>query len=239
MKAGPRPLVARADGRGEPDCKPAKLDAEHPLFILYTSGDHRQAQGHPPHHGRLSDPRHDDLRRRSSTCKDEDTYWCTADIGWITGHSYVVYGDPGERRHDVMYEGTPTHPGPDRWWDIIERLGRHASSTRRRRRSGPSSASATSTRSRTTCRRCDCSARWGSRSTRGVDVVPPGDRRQALPDRRHLVADRDGRDHDHAAARRRRTPSPARPRCPSPAWMPAAMLDEDGKEVKPPTAASW
>ena len=53
--------------------------------------------------------------------KDEDTYWCTADIGWVTGHSYVVYGPLACGATTLMYEGVPTHPGPDRLWDIIER----------------------------------------------------------------------------------------------------------------------
>jgi acetyl-CoA synthetase len=53
--------------------------------------------------------------------KDTDTYWCTADIGWVTGHSYVVYGPLANGATSFMYEGVPTHPAPDRWWDMIER----------------------------------------------------------------------------------------------------------------------
>ncbi|MCG8592374.1 MAG: AMP-binding protein, partial [Proteobacteria bacterium] len=60
---------------------------------------------------------------RSSDLKDSDVCWCTADIGWITGHSYVVYGPLANGATTLMYEGVPTHPGPDRWWDIIERWG--------------------------------------------------------------------------------------------------------------------
>ncbi len=52
---------------------------------------------------------------------DTDTYWCPADIGWVTGHSYVIYGILANGVTTLMYEGVPTHPGPDRFWDIIER----------------------------------------------------------------------------------------------------------------------
>ncbi len=77
--------------------------------------------------------------------KDEDIYWCTADIGWVTGHSYVVYGPLSNGATVLMYEGAPNYPEPDRFWDIIER---HEStfSTPRRRRSARSSNGASSGR---------------------------------------------------------------------------------------------
>ena len=109
-------LMATVDA----DCPAVELDSEHPLYILYTSG----TTGKPK--GILHTTAGYLLQAHLTTkwifdIKDEDVYWCTADIGWVTGHSYVVYGPLSNGATVLMYEGAPNHPEPDRFWDIIER----------------------------------------------------------------------------------------------------------------------
>ena len=102
------------------DCEPVPVDAEHPLFILYTSGSTGKPKGVLHTTGGYL------LGTMMSTrwvfdLREEDTYWCTADIGWVTGHSYICYGPLANGATVVMYEGAPNWPDNGRFWEIIEK----------------------------------------------------------------------------------------------------------------------
>jgi acetyl-CoA synthetase len=109
-------LMADASDR----CEAEPLDAEHPLYILYTSGSTGKPKGVVHTTGGYSVATYI-TAKWVFDLKDEDIYWCTADIGWVTGHSYVVYGPLQNGATVLMYEGAPNHPAPDRFWQIIER----------------------------------------------------------------------------------------------------------------------
>ncbi|MBI5547027.1 MAG: acetate--CoA ligase [Deltaproteobacteria bacterium] len=112
------PLGRAGGGR----CETEQMDSEDPLFLLYTSGTTGRPKGIVHTHGGY-------LVGVAATLKyafeprPEDRWWCAADPGWITGHSYVVYGPLINGMTSVIYEGAPTHPYPDRWWRIVERYG--------------------------------------------------------------------------------------------------------------------
>ena len=197
--------------QASPEHQAQPFDAEHPLFILYTSGTTGKPKGILHTTGgyltQASYTHHAVFDLKPET----DVYWCTADIGWVTGHSYIVYGPLSNGATQVMYEGTPGHPGP----------------------ATASGRSSTSTRCRSSTRRpplIRTMMKWGDDIPAGYDLsslrilgsvgepINPeawmwyrkNIGRDRTPGRGHVVADRDRRDHDLAAARRDRQPSPAR-----------------------------
>ena len=102
------------------ECDPVFVDAEHPLFILYTSGSTGTPKG--VQHSTAGYLLHAmNTSRWTFDLKDDDIYWCTADVGWITGHSYVTYGPTAVGATQVIFEGVPTYPDASRFWQIIEK----------------------------------------------------------------------------------------------------------------------
>jgi acetyl-CoA synthetase len=103
-------------------CEPEWMDSEDPLFILYTSGSTGKPKG--VLHTTAGYLLYTSMTLRFAfDYRDEDIWWCTADIGWVTGHSYIVYGPLCLGATSVMFEGVPNYPEPDRFWEVVERYG--------------------------------------------------------------------------------------------------------------------
>ncbi|MHC4380492.1 MAG: acetate--CoA ligase, partial [Planctomycetota bacterium] len=100
-------------------CEPESMDAEDPLFILYTSGTTGKPKGILHSTGGYLTGALATTNLVFDLKPDSDVYWCTADIGWITGHSYIVFGPMANGVTQVMYEGAPNHPGLDRFWELV------------------------------------------------------------------------------------------------------------------------
>ena len=109
-------LMAKAS----PFCEPEVMDAEDPLFILYTSGSTGKPKGvlHTTAGYLLYTTM---TMKYVFDIKDEDVFWCTADIGWVTGHSYIVYGPLSCGTTSIVFEGVPNYPEPDRFWEVVEK----------------------------------------------------------------------------------------------------------------------
>ena len=199
---GARPLVPRPDGRrGPAHCPAEPMDSEQLLFLLYTSCTTGKPKGIMHTTGGY-------LTQVAFTHKyvfdlhpETDVYWCTADVGWVTGHSYIVYSaarqrlDAGDVRGGAVLSRATTACGRSSR-STASRFLHVADCDQNLHEAGRGEPRST------ICRAAGARQRRRADQSGGVEVVPQGDRCEALPDRGHMVADRDGRHHDQPHARR-------------------------------------
>jgi acetyl-CoA synthetase len=112
-------VMEKADG----ECPAEELDAEHPLYVLYTSGSTAKPKGVLHTTGGYMTGVTATHKYIFDLKPEEDVYWCAADVGWVTGHSYIVYAPLSNGATSVMWEGAPDYPARDIWWEIAERYG--------------------------------------------------------------------------------------------------------------------
>jgi acetyl-CoA synthetase len=109
--------------KAEEECPAEELEAEHPLYVLYTSGSTGKPKGVVHTTGGYLTGVASTHRLVFDLKPEEDVYWCSADVGWVTGHSYIVYGPMANGATSVMYEGAPDYPHKGIWWETCERFG--------------------------------------------------------------------------------------------------------------------
>ncbi len=145
----------------DPVCPPEPLSAEHPLFILYSSGSTAKPKGILHTTGGYLTGVIYSHRLVFDLDPDTDIYWCAADVGWITGHSYIVYGPLANGATSVMWEGAPDYPDKDIWWSLIEQLQGDHPLHRADGDPGVHEVGRRASRASTICRRCGCSGSVG------------------------------------------------------------------------------
>jgi acetyl-CoA synthetase len=123
MRDGRDVWFDQAMAAAEPECPAEPMDAEDPLFILYTSGSTAKPKGILHTTGGYLTGAAYTHRYVFDLEPESDVYWCAADVGWVTGHSYIVYGPLANGATSVMYEGAPDYPAKDVWWELVERYG--------------------------------------------------------------------------------------------------------------------
>jgi hypothetical protein len=198
MKAGRDHWYHELMQEAPADCPAEPMDAEDVLYILYTSGTTGKPKGVVHTTGGYLTHVYA-TTRLVFDLKEDDMYWCTADVGWVTGHSYIVYGPLANGATVFMYEGAPDWPDRGRFWKLVQKYGvtvfyTAPTAIRAFMRWGTDWPG---------LRPVDAPASGdggGAHQSGSVDVVPGAHRRRPLSDRRHVVADGDGWDHDHAAA---------------------------------------